>query len=328
MISYDQQLIEAGKFINENDDFLIVSHVHPDGDTISSSLAIAYILNIMGKSYQLINQDKIPDKYNFLDMSYKFEVISSIEKKYTNLITLDIAEINRAGNINELLNKKVRILNIDHHFTNDNFGEINIVMPSAAATTEVIYYLINKMGIQFDKNLATYIYTGLLTDTGGFRYSNTNSNVMRIAAEMLEYDISPASIAEITLETITKNYLEILKKALSNLEIVEGLSIAWTTLTYSDLANLEEETEGIVSYARNIEGVEVGIFFRETSPNEYKVSLRSRNFINVGTIAQVFGGGGHNRAAGFSYSGLLDSIKSELLAEIKKTKEWKEFNES
>lgn len=328
MISYEQQLIDAEKYIKENDDFLIVSHVHPDGDTISSSLAIAYILNLLGKSYQLVNQDQIPVKYNFLDMCYKFKMVADIEKKYTNIITLDIAEINRAGKINDLLNKKIRILNIDHHFTNDNFGEINIVMPLAAATTEVIYYLINKMGIQFDKNLATYIYTGLLTDTGGFRYSNTNSNVMRIAAEMLDYDISPATIAEITLETITKNFLEILKKALSNMEIVEGYRIAWTTLSYSDLANLEEDTEGIVSYTRNIEGVEVGIFFSETSPNEYKVSLRSRNFIDVGSIAQVFGGGGHIRAAGFSYSGLLDSIKSELLVEIKQTKEWKEFNES
>lgn len=328
MISYEQQLIESEKYIKENDDFLIVSHVHPDGDTISSSLAMAYILKLLGKSFEIVNQDHVPDKYNFLSMFDKFKVISDIEKKYTNIITLDIADINRAGKINDLLCKKPRILNIDHHFTNDNFGDINIVMPSAAATTEVIYYLINKMGIEFDENLATYIYTGLLTDTGGFRYSNTTSNVMRIAAEMLDYKISPATIAEITLETMTKSFLEVLKKALDNLELVEGSQVAWTTLLYSDIENLDEDTEGIVSYTRNIEGVEVGIFFKETSPNEYKVSLRSKNHIDVGSIAKIFGGGGHIRAAGFSYSGLLDTIKSELLVEIKQTKGWKEFNES
>ncbi len=325
--SIKEQLISVEEFIKLNDDFLIVSHVHPDGDTISSSLAMGYILNHFGKSFEIVNQDPIPEKFNYLKMYSKIMRITDINKKYTNIITVDIADIDRAGKINGILNKDISILNIDHHFTNEGFGKVNLIMPSAASTTEVIYYLVNKMNITFDKELATYIYTGLLTDTGGFRYSNTTSNVMRIAAEMLDYDISPGYIAEITLEMMTKEFLEILKKALANIEFEGDNMIAWTILSYCDVLNSNEDTEGIVSYTRNIEGVEVGIFIKEICQNEFKVSLRGKSYIDVASIAKIFGGGGHIKAAGFSYKGSLEELKDKLLFEIKQTKGWKDLNE-
>lgn len=325
MNDYENQIKEAVKFINTYNDFLIVSHVNPDGDTISSSLAIAQILKSLGKTFQLVNQDSIPSKFHYMSMCKDIKKISDIKRKFSNVITLDVADYSRAGNIDYLLNDSIHLLNIDHHFTNDNFGEVNLVSPNAAAAAEIIYDLVIDMNIEIDKDLATIIYTGILTDTGGFRYSNTTSKIMSIAANLLKYNIESDFIAEVTLETMTKGYLELLKIALSNLNYSEDKRIAWTTLNHDTICNCDEDTDGIINYTRNIEGVEVGIFFKEVNHNEYKVGLRSKRYVDVGSIAQIFGGGGHKRAAGFTYYGSLSSIKKELIENIKNSEGWKKI---
>lgn len=326
MISYKEQLQAAAQFIRQNDHFLIVSHVHPDGDTISSSVAMAHILKSLGKSFQLVNEDSVPDKFLFLPWAKSIQTIPNINRKFSYVITLDVADKNRAGEINHLLDEQVSLLNIDHHPTNDLFGNVNVVLPTAAATAEVMYDLIKEMNISLNKDIATCIYTGLLTDTGGFRYANTSSKVMRIAAELLEYEISPGNIAEIALETITINHIEVLKRAFEHVELHGNGFIAWTVLSHSDLLKAaEDDTEGIVNYMRNLEGVEVGVFFKETKDNEYKVSLRSKKHIDVGSIAKSFGGGGHARAAGFTYHGPLEQVQSELLTKIEDSKGWNQI---
>lgn len=323
-MNYNEQLIQAVDFIKNNDDFLIVSHVHPDGDTISSSLAIALILKRLGKSYSLINENHIPDKFNFLPDINSISLISNNERKFSYIITVDVADFSRAGQINQLLNSEYHLLNIDHHPTNDNFGEVNLVSSSAAATVEVIYDLINKMKLSIDQDLATCIYTGLLTDTGGFRYSNTSSKVFRIAAELIEYDISPSKITQAALETISLDHINILKVALNSIEFDESGLISWIVLDLSEITREidNEDTEGIINYARNITGVEVGILFKKLNANTIKVSLRSNNVIDVGAIAKSFGGGGHTRAAGYTYNGALEDAKLELFTKIKQTKGW------
>lgn len=329
MGNYNQQLREAAQFIQKYDNFVVVSHVHPDGDTISSSLAMALILKSLGKSYRLINQDPIPGKFLFLPLANQIQASNMIEEKFSNVITLDVADSARTGDIEHLLSNDLNILNIDHHPTNDNFGNVNLILSSAAATAEIMYDLTKEMNISFDKEIATCIYTGLLTDTGGFRYSNTTSKVMRIATELLEFDISPGNIAEIALETITKNHIFILRHALEQLELAENDLISWTVLSYLDLSDIDndDDTEGIVNYARNIEGVEVGILFKEYKPNEYKVSLRSKKYIDVGSIAKGFGGGGHARAAGFTYIGTLEAVQEDLITKIKKSEGWSQLEQ-
>ncbi|OEG00445.1 hypothetical protein BHF71_00620 [Vulcanibacillus modesticaldus] len=329
MESYRKMLTNAANFINDYDNFLIVSHVNPDGDTISSSLAMAHLLKSLGKSFTLVNENVIPQKYSFLTGANEISLISEMDEneKFSYVITIDVADKKRAGEIDYLLTSDVKLLNIDHHPTNDKFGDVNLVLPTAAATAEVVYDLVKEMNAAIDKELATYIYTGLLTDTGGFRYSNTTSKVMRIAAELLDHDISPSNIAEITLETMTKSFLNLLKIALDKLEVVLDGRIAWTTLTLADLSddNNSDNTEGIVNYTRNIEGVEVGILFKEVKDNQFKVSIRSKRFIDVGDIAKSFGGGGHMRAAGFTYEGTLESIKEKIVNKIRQTKGWQQL---
>lgn len=319
----NEQLIAVEEFIKENDNFLIVSHIHPDGDTISSSLAIAYLLTKLKKSFEIVNEDLIPEKFNYFKMYSRIKRITDINNKYSNIITVDIADLTRAGKIDDILSKDAKILNIDHHITNEGFGKVNLIITSAASTTEVIYYLIKKMDIDFEKEIAEYIYTGLLTDTGGFRYSNTTSNTMRIAAEMIDNGVLPGDIADIMLETMTKEFLETLKKTLKNIKFYNNDKIACTVLHYCDIESSVIDTEGIVNYVINVEGVEVGIFVKELELDEYKVSLRSKDSTDVSLIAKKFGGGGHIKAAGFLYKGSLETLKNILLSEIKKAKGWK-----
>ncbi|TCS82986.1 DHH family phosphoesterase [Tepidibacillus fermentans] len=324
MNDYKEQLTEAARFIHQNDNFLIVSHVNPDGDTISSSLALAHLLKDLGKSFHLVNQDEIPKRFQFLPLADQIQIMTHMSEKFSAIISVDVADRSRMGAIDSLMYDHTKILNIDHHPTNDHFGDVNLVLPTAAATAEVMYDLAHQLQVHFHRDLATCIYTGLLTDTGGFRYANTSAKVMRIAAELLEYGVSPSKIAEITLETITPGHIQILKIALSKLEIIEDGKIAWTFLEKKDLPakTLHDETEGIVNYCRNIEGVEVGVFFKETDDQVIKVSLRSKNIIDVGAIAKSFGGGGHARAAGYTFHGSLEEAKSILRHKITKDEGW------
>lgn len=324
MVDYKNKLTETSSFLLENDNYLIVSHVQPDGDTISSSLAMAHLLNFLGKSFVLVNQDLISGKFSYLKLLDSIKGINLIDQRFDNVITIDVADKSRAGNIDSLVNNNAKILNIDHHPTNDHFGNINLILPSAAATAEIMYDLIEHMQAPITKDIAECIYTGLLTDTGGFRYSNTSSKVMRIAAELLEHNISPSDIAEIALETITIGHIELLTNALDRLEIIEDGLICLTTIKPEDFKNVKnnDDSEGIVNYTRNIEGVEVGILFKEAEKGIIKVSLRSKRHVDVGSLAKIFGGGGHARASGFTFIGNIEEIKEKILTEIKSSKGW------
>jgi len=321
----NQALKDAVQFVQDYDEYLLVSHVHPDGDTISSTLAMAYVLKKLGKKFVIINQDPIPDRFLFLPMADLFYSANQVNQSFSHVITLDAADRKRIGDIEHLFAENVKILNIDHHPTNDYFGNINVVVPHAAATAEVMYDFVQEIGIEMDKDLASMIYTGLLTDTGGFRYANTSSKVLRIAAQLLEFGISPGEIAEMALEAISHTHLMILKRAFEHVELLEQGRVAWTVLRLTDLKDLStasDDTEGVVNYMRNIEGVEVGVFFKEADTEAFKVSLRSKKLVDVGAIAKEFGGGGHERAAGFSFQGPLKTLKSELLSKIKQAKGW------
>jgi len=326
MNDYKEQLKQAAQFIHQYDSFLIVSHVNPDGDTISSSLAMALILKQLGKTFFLVNEDELPNKFLFLPLSNQIQLMKNQKRTFETVVSVDVADRSRMGQIDSLLTEQTRILNIDHHPTNDYFGDVNLILSSAAATAEVMYDLVNELTISFNLNLATCIYTGLLTDTGGFRYSNTSPKVMRIAAKLLEFGVSPGEIAEVALETITQNHIHVLKLALSKLEVANNGKIAWTVLNLNDLSGEihSDDTEGIVNYCRNIEGVEVGVFFKETKEGIFKISLRSKKYINVGSIAKFFGGGGHARAAGYTFYGTIDEAKTLLFQKMKEDKGWED----
>jgi len=320
--SYREALRRAAEFLREGDDFLVVSHLSPDGDAISSTGAIGFILQALGKSYTLINEGRTPEKYAGLLGGQPIVDFgrSAPSRRFARVVAVDCADFARIGAVHTLFAERPLLLNIDHHPTNDDYGTHNLVKPSAAATVEIIYELAETLGIEWTKPLATCIYAGLLTDTGGFRYSNTTPAVMAVAERMLRHGAEGAALAEQLLETMTYAQMLLLKEALSTLSFSEDRKIGWLKVTRETLQAVgaaDEDTEGLVNLPRNVAGVEVGLLFKEKAPGTVKVSLRSAGRVDVSTLAQSFGGGGHVRAAGCTINGTLDEAVRRVVEAVK-----------
>jgi phosphoesterase RecJ-like protein len=323
METFGHALHEAAKFIKAYDHFLVISHIYPDGDATGSALAMAHLLRKLNKSYTIVNEGASPKRFSFLN-GYD-HIINLKERPLTQtfdyVIAVDVADEGRMGEIQHLFSNQVRLLNIDHHPTNTRFGHINVVCPQAASTTEIIYHLCQTCfpNVMHD-HLAEALYTGLLTDTGGFRYANTTKNVLETAAHLLEFGLNPAEIARHSLETVTSAHVELLKRALNSLTFAYENQVAMMIVNETDLKESQaapDDQDGLASFPVKIEGVEVGVVFKELKEGEVKVSLRSKARVNVAELAKCFGGGGHARAAGFTYLGSLEEAKANLLAELK-----------
>lgn len=321
MSQYKEKLQAAARFIHENDDFLVVSHVSPDGDAIGSTSAVGFILQLLGKTYTLINDGRTPKKYQMLLGGQPIVDYSLVppSRRFGRVIAVDCADFSRIGGVHNVFDEGVQLLNIDHHPTNDLFGSVNLVHPDAAATVEIIFELGQQLGIQWTKPLAASIYAGLLTDTGGFRYSNTSPNVLSIAEKMLRAGAEGAVLAEQLLETMTYPQMQLLRDALSTLEFAKDRQIAWLSVSQETLSRIgasDEDSEGLVNIPRNVEGVQVGMMFKEKDTNLFKVSLRSAGKVDVAQIAKRLGGGGHVRAAGCTVEGTLDDVVERLVGAV------------
>lgn len=314
-------LKEIAEEINKNHKIAVSAHVHPDGDALGSTFALAYGLKRLGKEVQIYLEDKIPETYKnfFSEDLVKHEID---EQKYDLFISLDVSTEDRLGICAELKNKSSKTMNIDHHISNLGIADYNYLEADASATAEIIYQLLEILNIEFDKNIITYLYIGIVTDTGGFQYSNTTPKTMLIASKLLEYDIEASKIFREIFEVISKRKMEILKISLQNLKLYENGKIGMIVLTQNDLQKIQgtyEDTDGIVNYARNIEGVEVGVLIIEREKNTYKISLRSNDYVNVADISIIFNGGGHERAAGATIiSENVDDVQDIIIKEIKK----------
>jgi phosphoesterase RecJ-like protein len=321
-IKSSEDLSIAADFIQEHDHILIVSHVNPDGDAIGSTLAMGHLLRSLGKSYVMANEGKTPQRFAFLN---SFEHIKDLSEQILTgpvsaIITVDVADYDRLGNLEHLNLEHLPVLNIDHHPTNTLFGLHNVIQTTAASTTEILFDLIQQhFNSHICDKLAEALYTGLLTDTGGFRYSNTSEAVLTKASQLISYGVNPARIAEHCLETISLPYIQLLKQSLLSLSLHGKQRIAMMQVTLEDMAQSQaqkDDVDGLVSYPRNIEGVEIGVLLKEVKPGEVKVSLRSKHIVDVSQIAQGFGGGGHAKASGYTWFGTLQEAKSELLSKL------------
>ncbi|CAI6032912.1 Bifunctional oligoribonuclease and PAP phosphatase NrnA [Paenibacillus sp. JJ-100] len=322
MHTYEQALQAGKQFLLEHDDYLVVSHVQPDGDAVSSTVTVGWLLSCLGKKFTMINEGEIPQRMRFL---WQADTIVNMtehppERKYNAIICVDCADFARVGLTRHYFEEDAVILNIDHHPTNNGYGAVNIIKPDAAATAEILFELLQRFDITWDKEIATAVYTGLLTDTGGFRYANTSPNVMAVASQLLKHGVDGPYLAQSLLEELTLPQIHILNKALSSLQMSEDGKIAWVVITPEDMQECKaanEDLEGIVNYTRNIRGVEVGIFFKVINDNAVKVSMRSAGKIDVAALAQTFGGGGHVLAAGCRLEGKLEDIVQNVLKQVR-----------
>jgi phosphoesterase RecJ-like protein len=317
------ELMEAVSFIRERDDFLVVSHVQPDGDAISSTVAVGWLLSKLGKKFTMLNEGPVPARLLFLWKSTDIHKISEEqpERQYRHVICVDCADYARVGKAKQWFAPDAELLNIDHHPTNDGFGQVNLLKFHAAATAEILFELLDKLELVLDLDIATAIYTGLLTDTGGFRYSSTSPQVMAMASRLLEAGVNGPELAELLLERMTMGQIRVTQRGLSRLAFSPDQQIGWLWVNSEDLEDTgatNEDLEGLVNYPRNIEGVEVGLLFKQNGQESVKVSLRSTGRVNVAAVAQHFGGGGHVRAAGCRLTDPLPEVIDKVLAVVQK----------
>ncbi|MEF2965166.1 bifunctional oligoribonuclease/PAP phosphatase NrnA [Paenibacillus sp. M1] len=323
MQTNEREFRQAQQFLTEHDHFLVVSHVQPDGDAVSSTLAVGWLLSCLGKNYVMVNEGPIPQRMEYLWKAEDIVDLSQtpVAETYKHVICVDCADFKRTGKSSLLFSEDAEILNIDHHPTNDGYGTFNLIVADAAATVEILYDLITFMNIEPDQNMATAIYTGLLTDTGGFRYSSTSPKVMATASKLLEYGVDGPGLSELLLEQMTLPQLRLLTRALNGLQMTEDGKISWVSVDDEDMqavGAIHEDLEGIVNYPRNIQGVEVGLLFKVINENAVKVSMRSAGKVDVASVAQHFGGGGHVRAAGARIEGMLESIVPQVIEQVKR----------
>ncbi|MBB6672868.1 DHH family phosphoesterase [Cohnella nanjingensis] len=321
--SWEEQLDKAVAFIRERDDFLVVSHVQPDGDAISSTVAIGWLLEKLGKTYALYNDGPAPSRLRYLWGSDRLLTLAAgkPDRTYRSIIAVDCADFARVGAAKELFAPEAELLNIDHHPTNDAFGAANLLRFDAAATAEILFELLEAARVPLDVDVATAIYTGMLTDTGGFRYANTSPKVLAIASKLVELGVDGPGLAEQLLERMTMEQMSMIQRALARLTFSEDQRVGWLWVTPEDMSETgakSEDLEGLVNYPRNIEGVEVGILFKQHGDDAVKVSMRSAGRVNVAAVAQQFQGGGHVRAAGCRVAAPLPDAIAQVVEAIRK----------
>lgn len=305
--------------INKAEKIVILTHETPDGDAVGSVLAIKHALKTIGKDADSI----IPEYsscFSFLPGIEELKKDSDIEK-YDLAIALDCADSKILKGYEYFEKAKTKIV-IDHHGSNKMYGDINFVNPAAPAVCEVLIGMLDYFGIGISKDIGTCIITGIITDTGGFDY-NVNPETFDFAAMLLRKGIKISDVYQKALKTKTKSSFELTKIANNRIEFLENGKVSFTYITLEDEKSVNASTgdhEGIVETGRDIEGVEVAIFLheKENKTGGFKVSLRSKEYVNVSDICLMFGGGGHPRAAGAFIMGDPDQIKEKLLVEIRK----------
>ena len=301
--------------------FLVICHMDPDGDALGSLIALGLGLRGAGKSVTMACPNPVPECYRFLP---NWEDILVNPDRLCHdpgvIITVDSADGKRLDVWGPLLKKGQLVINIDHHHTNDRFGQINWI-ENAAAAAELIAILFDCLGWQVTPEIALALYTGLVTDTGSFRYPNTTAYTHTQAARLLKAGANSALVTEFVYESRPVEGVQLLAKALDSLQLSAEGRIAWLTVLEEDLIKTgatAEVVNGLVNYARSIAGVEVGILFQQVVGGSVKVSLRSRAKIDVSAIAAQFGGGGHPRAAGCRVRGSVAEVETAILGEVKR----------
>ncbi len=299
--------------------FVITTHVEPDGDAIGSTLAMFHALRGLGKEVVPCLTDPVPPIYQFLPGSWEIRGEVPLGFNADCVIVLDCSELRRAGKVLDAIDLDgVVLMNIDHHNSNNGYGDYAFVRESAA-TGELVYELLGELDISLTQDVGKCIYTAILTDTGGFRYRNTTRRSLQIASEIVGMGVNPGEIAEYACESYPLERFQILGKALRNLRVSCGGKVADFFVTqkmFNGDGISPSIVEGFVNYPREISGVLVSVFFREKNKGQYRVSLRSKGDADVSEVAQFFGGGGHRNAAGCVVEGDFETARREVLQRI------------
>lgn len=297
---------------------IILTHESPDGDAIGSSLAMKLALEELGKQADVIIPE-IPRLYKFLPSINQVKKESEI-KSYDLAISVDCADLKRLAGREYFENARKTVV-IDHHGSNNMFGDLNYVNPVSPACCEILAYVFEYFQIEITKEIGTCIMTGIITDTGGFRHPTVNPETFEFTAELIRKGINVPDIYKRTLRTQTRANFLLTQRVMDRMEILEDGKVTFTYVTLKDKEEVEAEpgdTEGLVEIGRDIEGVEVAILLKQKEENLFRISMRSGSYVNVSDVCLMFGGGGHQRAAGATAQGTLEEVRERILNEVRK----------
>jgi len=306
-------LSQVVELIEQKQNFMITSHIRPDGDGLGSGLALYWMLQSLGKEAVVVVKDRVPPAYYVLPGTDRIVVLSDVTEQYDAVFIIECSDVERPG-LPGLKNQFV--VNIDHHSTTVPFGDINWIDSTAAAVGEMIYNLCKALGVEVTKEIAECVYTALLTDTGSFHFSNTTERTLKIASELVRRGVEPARISQALFYSYPFSKIRLMGLVLSTIERDESGRIAWVTLDrdmMDETGASEEDSDGIVNHALSIDEVEAVAFFKELSSDVYRVSLRSKGKNNVAKVAEIFGGGGHRNAAGCRIQGDFEDVRRRVI---------------
>lgn len=300
--------------------FLITTHVNPDADAIGSALAFAIVLKSLGKSVAVLNEDPVPGWLEFLPKTSWFKRPVDIKNlDYDVAVALDCGDASRIGNVRGLLRKGRMMINIDHHKTNDNFGDLNLVVPKSSSTAEVLYELFTKMNVSWSKESATLIYVGIMTDTGSFRYDCTSARTHVIAGDLIARGVVPQEIYTKIYDVVSLRDLKVFMNIANSVEFLNGGKIACLELAKKDLARFSsgfDVRDKIFALLRSAEDVEVIVIFNEVGSTRTRVNFRSKGNLDVALLASRYQGGGHAKASGCTLDLNLQKSRKEILRAI------------
>ncbi len=318
------RLKEIEDEISRHDRFLIASHRSPEADAVGSQLGLSRALRQRGKQTILYNRDGVPKNLAFLkgsDSILKYEELPDELSEVEVGIVVDCSGLDRLGVKGKRLFRGLPTINIDHHKDNTNFGDINYVEP-VAATTQIIADLIEYMGLKLDEPIATALYSGVIADTSSFQNENVSANLLHKAGDLLENGARARSIIVNLYEREPFSKLKLLGRVLATARFED--QIVWAKITpelIEKAGATQEDTEGIVGKLRATEGARVACLFKKLPEDTIKVSLRSKDAVDVSKVASKFGGGGHKVAAGCMVDGKMGDVEEKVLREIKKKME-------
>lgn len=308
------QIYPEAEVLKRGRSFIITSHQHPDGDAVGSEIGLGLALKELGKEVAVVAVEPLPQMYHFLPGSVLVETFrESHLLAYDCGVVLDCTGFDRLSpEIRKVLDGCDILVNIDHHISNTRFAGINIVDTAAAATGELLYKILTALHIGISPEVATNLYAALVTDTGNFQYQNTTPGCHLTAASLLEKGADYQLVHQRLHENRTLSSLRLLEKSLSTLTVDQDGLIAWMAVPwryYQETGSRIEDSDEFINYPKSIAGVEVGILFKETDEQEVRVGFRSKNWLDVNALAAVFGGGGHERAAGCTVRGNLEEAE-------------------
>jgi phosphoesterase RecJ-like protein len=318
----EQALSNVLEAVLGGNSFLVTSHANPDGDAVGSMLCVYHLLRALGKRDVLcVNEDPVPRNYQWLPGAADIVTDCAAWKAVDVAIVVDVARADRLGRVKEAVAKAGKTVVIDHHLEDRPDGDVRFVDATYAAVGEMVVELFMAAGAPISREAAECAYVSIVTDTGGFRFANTTARSHRIAAALLETGIDVPEISCRVFDELSMPKFKLLTLVLERMRCDAGGRVAYSTLTAADIegaAAEQEDFSGLVDFARNIRGVDVGILFREVNEKSTKVSVRSHSAFNSADFLRKFGGGGHLGAAGATIELPIEEARAAVLTEIRR----------